>query len=141
MHFFSLWATMFINVGPNEALMSYLTKVSEINKKQTAESEDSNDPALDLELDSDGPIKSFIFEAQCGSSSEKEEREEQELVIGCAHPSTPTGEGRLRITGDNAVPRNLFACVYLSRWRRRVLKRMCDIFKSHVIVWKNKSRV
>ena len=46
------------NVGPNKALTSHLTKMSEINKNQT-ESEDSNDP--DLELDSEGQIKSFIL--------------------------------------------------------------------------------
>ena len=80
MQYFSLWAAMFENVGPNEALTSHLTKLLEINKNQT-ESEDSNDPDLDIELDSDGQIKSFIFEPQCGSSSEEEEGEEQELVI------------------------------------------------------------
>ena len=69
---------MFENVGPNEALTSNLTKLSEINKNQT-EWEDSND--LDLELDSDGQIKLFIFGTQYGSSSEEEEGEEQELVI------------------------------------------------------------
>ena len=42
-----------------------------INKNQT-ESEDSNDPYLDLELDSNGRIKSL---------PEDEEGEEQELVI------------------------------------------------------------
>ena len=71
---------MFENMGPNKALMSHLTKMSKINKNQT-ESEDSNDPDLDLELDSDGQIKSFIFEPQCGSLSEEEDEEEQELVI------------------------------------------------------------
>ena len=50
---------MFENVGPNEALMSHLTKPSEINKNQT-ESEDNNDPFLDLELDSYGQIKSLL---------------------------------------------------------------------------------
>ena len=69
---------MFENVGPNEALTSNLTKLSEINKNQT-EWEDSND--LDLELDSDGQIKLFIFGTQYGSSSEEEEGVEQELVI------------------------------------------------------------
>ena len=78
MRFFSLWTTMFENVGPNEALTSNLTKLSEINKNQT-EWEDSND--LDLELDSDGQIKLFIFGTQYGSSSEEEEGVEQELVI------------------------------------------------------------
>ena len=52
-----------------------MTKLLEINKNQT-ESENSNDPGLDLELDSDGQIKSFIFEPPCGSSSEEEEGEE-----------------------------------------------------------------
>ena len=75
MQYFSSWAAMFENVGPNEALTSHLTKLLEINKNQT-ESEESNDPGLDLELDSDGQIKSFIFEPQCGSSSEEEEGEE-----------------------------------------------------------------
>ena len=49
MQYFSLWVAMFENVGPNEALTSHLTKLSEINKNQT-ESEESNDPDLDLEL-------------------------------------------------------------------------------------------
>ena len=80
MQYFSLWAAMFENVCPNEALTSHLTKLSQINKNQT-ESEDSNDPDLDLQLDSDGQIKSLIFLPQCGSSSEEEEREEQKLVI------------------------------------------------------------
>ena len=75
MQYFSLWAAMFENVGPNEALTSHLTKLLEINKNQR-ESEDSNDPGLDLELDSDGQIKSFIFEPPCGSSSDEEEGEE-----------------------------------------------------------------
>ena len=66
---------MFENVGPNEALTSHLTKLSEINKNQT-ESEDNNDPDLDLELDSGGQIMSFIFEPPCTSSSEEEEGEE-----------------------------------------------------------------
>ena len=78
MQYFALWAAMFDNVGPNEALTSHLTKLSDINKNQT-ESEDNNDP--DLELDSDSQIKSFICEQQCGSSSEEEEGEEQELFI------------------------------------------------------------
>ena len=73
---FLLWAAMFENVGPNEALTSHLTKMSEINKNQT-ELEDSNDQDLDLELDSDGQIKSFIFEPQYGSSSEEEEQEQE----------------------------------------------------------------
>ena len=80
MRFFSLWTTMFENVGPNEALTSNLTKLSEINKNQT-EWEDSNDPDLDLKLESDGQIKLFIFGTQYGSSSEEEEGVEQELVI------------------------------------------------------------
>ena len=71
---------MFKNVGPTEALASHLTKLSEIIKNQ-AESEDSNDPDLDLELDSDGQIKPFIFETQYSSLSKVEEGEEQELVI------------------------------------------------------------
>ena len=37
-------------LGPNEALTSHLTKMSEINHSQT-ESEDGNDPDLDLQLD------------------------------------------------------------------------------------------
>ena len=57
--------------------------------------------------------------------------------LACTHPSAPPGERRLRITGDNAVPLNLFACIniliYLSRWQ------VCDIFKSHIIVHKNKA--
>ena len=61
--YFSLWAAMFEHVGPNEALTSHLTKLSEIYKNQT-ESEDSNDPDLDIELESDGQIKSFIYETQ-----------------------------------------------------------------------------
>ena len=69
MQFFSLWA-----------LRSQLIKMSEINKNQT-ELDDSNNPDLDLELDSDGQIQSFIFETQYGSLSEEEEGEEQELVI------------------------------------------------------------
>ena len=68
---------MFEHVGPNEALTSHLTKLSEIYKNQT-ESEDSNDPDLDIELESDGQIKSFIYETQWGSSSEEKEGEEQE---------------------------------------------------------------
>ena len=44
---------MFENVGPNEALALYLTKLSEISKNQT-ESEYSNEPDLDLAWDSDG---------------------------------------------------------------------------------------
>ena len=63
MQFVSLWPTIFENVGPNEALKSHLRKMLEINKNQT-ESEDSNAPDLDLELDSDGQIKPFIFEPQ-----------------------------------------------------------------------------
>ena len=47
MQYFSLRAAMFENVGPNEALTSHLTKLSEINKNQT-ESEESNDPDLEL---------------------------------------------------------------------------------------------
>ena len=45
------------------------------------ESVDSNDPDLDLELDSGGQIKPFIFETQYSSSSEEEEVDEQELVV------------------------------------------------------------
>ena len=63
---------MFENVGPKEGLTSHLTKLSEISKNQT-DLEDSNDPDLDLELHSDDQIKSFIFEPQCGSSSEEKD--------------------------------------------------------------------
>ena len=59
MQLLSLWAAMFENLDPNEALTSHLTKLSAINKNQT-KSEDSNDPDLDLELDSDGQIKGEV---------------------------------------------------------------------------------
>ena len=55
--------------------------------------------------------------------------------LACVYPPTPPGEGRLQITGDNVVPRNLFVCIniliYLSRWRRQVINRVCDLFTDY----------
>ena len=71
MQYFSPWAAMFENVGPNEALTSHLTKLSEINKYR--QSRKSWTPVAKL--------SHLIFEPQCSSSSEEEEGEEQELII------------------------------------------------------------
>ena len=81
MQFVSLFAVMFENVAQTKIWRHICQSCQRSTRTDQAESEDSNDPDLDIELDSDGQIKSFIFEPQCGSSSQEEGEEEQELVI------------------------------------------------------------